>query len=158
MGADVNAQGGTFGNALQVASFRGHYDVVKLLLENGADVHLQIGCPGSALHAASFGGYKDVVQMILDKAPDFPTDVKSHQSGRTALSFAAERGHESVVRLLLTRPNVDDSSADNMRRTPIFYASKEGRINVVKCLLVTNPGTVDCIDHYGSSPLSVAAR
>jgi ankyrin repeat protein len=35
-GADVNAVGGIFGNALQTASKYGHKAVVRLLLENGA--------------------------------------------------------------------------------------------------------------------------
>jgi hypothetical protein len=38
-GADVNAQGGHFGNALQAASAKGHKKIVKVLLDQGADVH-----------------------------------------------------------------------------------------------------------------------
>jgi ankyrin repeat protein len=34
-GADVNAQGGDYGNALHAASNRGHDSVVTLLLEKG---------------------------------------------------------------------------------------------------------------------------
>jgi ankyrin repeat protein len=40
-GADVNAQGGYYGNALQAASSDGHEAVVKLLLNKGADVNAQ---------------------------------------------------------------------------------------------------------------------
>ncbi|KAF1830092.1 ankyrin repeat domain-containing protein, partial [Decorospora gaudefroyi] len=36
-GADVNAQGGHYGNALQAASVGGHKEVVTLLLDKGAD-------------------------------------------------------------------------------------------------------------------------
>jgi ankyrin repeat protein len=36
---DVNAQGGDYGNAFQVASHRGHEQVVKLPLGNNADVN-----------------------------------------------------------------------------------------------------------------------
>jgi hypothetical protein len=35
-GAEVNAQGGKYGNALQAASVGGHKAVVRLLLEEGA--------------------------------------------------------------------------------------------------------------------------
>jgi ankyrin repeat protein len=35
-GADVNAQGGAYGNALQTASYGGHEAVVRLLRDKGA--------------------------------------------------------------------------------------------------------------------------
>ncbi|KAH7201289.1 hypothetical protein DER44DRAFT_440639 [Fusarium oxysporum] len=66
-GADVNAQGGFYGNALQVASFQGNRDIVQLLLAKGADVNAQGGEYGNALQAASFNGNRDVVQLLLDK-------------------------------------------------------------------------------------------
>ena len=57
-GADVNAQGGGYGNALQVASKRGHEQVVKLLLDKSADVNAQGGHYGNAREAAWEGGYE----------------------------------------------------------------------------------------------------
>lgn len=38
-GADVNAHGGHYGNALQVAASRGNEAIVQLLLTSGADVN-----------------------------------------------------------------------------------------------------------------------
>ena len=55
-GADVNAQGGFYGNALQAASYNGHRAVVELLLERGADVNAQSEYYGNALQAASLNG------------------------------------------------------------------------------------------------------
>ncbi|KAF2452237.1 hypothetical protein BDY21DRAFT_260258, partial [Lineolata rhizophorae] len=40
-GADVNAQGGHYGNALQAASSLGREKIVQLLLEKGAGVNTQ---------------------------------------------------------------------------------------------------------------------
>ena len=40
-GADVNAKGGIFWNALHAASQRGEEAIVKLLLENGAEVNAE---------------------------------------------------------------------------------------------------------------------
>ena len=60
-GADVNAQGGDYGNALQAASSGGHKTVVQMLLDKGAEVNAQGGDYGNALHAASSGGYETVV-------------------------------------------------------------------------------------------------
>jgi ankyrin repeat protein len=38
-GADVNAQGGEYGNALLASSYGGHNKIVQLLLEHRADVN-----------------------------------------------------------------------------------------------------------------------
>ncbi|KAI7761726.1 hypothetical protein LZL87_013576 [Fusarium oxysporum] len=64
-GADVNAQGGDYGNALYAASYEGHQEVVRLLLDKGADVNVQGGKYGNALQAASLGGNWEVVQLLL---------------------------------------------------------------------------------------------
>jgi hypothetical protein len=66
-GADVNAQGGHYGHALEAASYRGHEGIVQLLLEKGADVNAQGGLYGHALEAASYGGHEEIVQLLLEK-------------------------------------------------------------------------------------------
>ena len=48
-GADVNAKGGYFGNALLAASTQGHDRVVELLLRKGACVTAQTGEYGNAI-------------------------------------------------------------------------------------------------------------
>ncbi len=53
VGADVKAEGGKYGNALQAASKYGHEKVVQMLLDAGADVKAEGGYYGNALQAAS---------------------------------------------------------------------------------------------------------
>jgi hypothetical protein len=97
-GADVNAQGGEYGNALQAASYRGHKQVVKTLLDKGAEVNAQGGFFGNALQAASFEGHEQVVKTLLDKGAEI-----NAQGGRygNALQAASLEGHEQVVKTLL---------------------------------------------------------
>ncbi|KAF1930669.1 HET-domain-containing protein [Didymella exigua CBS 183.55] len=73
-GADVNSQGGEYGNALQAASVEGEEQVVKMLLDRGADVNAQGGEYGSALQAALYGGHEQVVKMLLDAGAHHPQE------------------------------------------------------------------------------------
>jgi hypothetical protein len=77
--ADVNAQGGEYGNALHAASYRGHEQVVKMLLDAGAEVNAQGGRYGNALQAASARGHEQVVKMLLNAG------AHQHQEGDLVL-------------------------------------------------------------------------
>ncbi|KAG7436789.1 putative ankyrin repeat protein L93 [Fusarium oxysporum f. sp. raphani] len=97
-GADVNAQGGEYGNALQAASFKGNLRVVQLLLDNGADVNVEDGKYGNALQAASYESNLEVMQLLLDKGADVNAQGGKHGN---ALQAASSRGHLEIVQLLL---------------------------------------------------------
>ncbi|KAH7191260.1 hypothetical protein DER44DRAFT_889995 [Fusarium oxysporum] len=98
-GADVNAPGGTYGNALQAASLRGSLEIVQLLLDRGADVNVQGGQYSNALQAASFEGNLEVVQLLLDKGAD--VNAEGGEYGN-ALQAASYEGNLDVVQLLLS--------------------------------------------------------
>jgi ankyrin repeat protein len=66
-GANVDADGGYNGTALQGASIRGRKKIVQLLLDNGANVDADGGYNGTALQGASIRGRKKIVQLLLDK-------------------------------------------------------------------------------------------
>lgn len=67
-GADVNAQGGKLGNALQAASRRGDHAIMRLLIEGGADVNMRGGIYESALRAALTGpnDNADAVKLLIE--------------------------------------------------------------------------------------------
>ena len=98
-GVDVNAQGGIYGNALQVASYRGHEKVVSMLLERGAEVNALGGPYGNALQAASYGGYEKVVSMLLERG----AEVNAQGRYKNALQAASYGGHEKVVSMLIAK-------------------------------------------------------
>ena len=67
-GADVNAQGGYYGNALQAASARPRHGG-GAAAGKGADVNAQGGYYGNALQAASGNGDEAVVELLLREGP-----------------------------------------------------------------------------------------
>lgn len=103
------------------------------------------------IHAAK-AGHARVIQVFLDtrsahadstpaqglSRPRSPTEHIRHtrDKGRTALSFAAEKGHSSVVKLLLKTGKVNPESRENtMMWTPLFYAAYNGHVSVANLLL-----------------------
>jgi ankyrin repeat protein len=130
-GADFNARGGLYGNALQAASREGHEKVVQLLLDNGADINVQNGHYGNALQAASDGGHEKVVQLLLDKGAD--VNARGGLYGN-ALYAASDGGHEKVVQLLLDNgadTNVQGGSPGNALQA----ASTRGHNKIIDMLV-----------------------
>jgi hypothetical protein len=97
-GADVNMQGGYYGNPLQAASMEGHENIVQLLLHHGATVNLQGGHYGSALQAATYIGKESIVNILLEHGANINLQGGHYGS---ALQAAICTGRESIFRLLL---------------------------------------------------------
>ena len=96
-GANVNVQGGQYGNALQAASSEGVIAVVALLLENGADVNAQGGRYGNALQAALWYGREVVAALLLENGAD--ANAEGGEYGN-ALQAASYEGHKEIVQQL----------------------------------------------------------
>ncbi|ESZ94731.1 hypothetical protein SBOR_4893 [Sclerotinia borealis F-4128] len=129
--ADVNTQGGLFGNALQAASAGGHEIVMKLLLDAKADVNTQGGFYGNALQTASAGGDKAMVKLLLNAKADI--NAQGGYYGN-ALQAASAIGHEAVVKLLLNA-KADVNAQGGRYRNALQAASYKGHEAVVKLLL-----------------------
>ena len=99
-GADVNAQGGEYGHALQAAVSQKSEVIVRLLLDRGADINAQGGVYGNALQAAASYGSEVIVRLLLDQGADI--NAQGGEYGN-ALQAAAAKGSEVIVRHLLER-------------------------------------------------------
>ncbi|KAK3658799.1 hypothetical protein LTR56_001670 [Elasticomyces elasticus] len=130
-GADVNARGGKYGNALQAASYKGRTEIVEALSEHSADVNARGGQFGTALHAASHEGHEDVVQRLLDCGADINVDDGTLGS---ALQAAVAQGHEGIVQILLAR-GADVNAQSGELGSALQVASLEGHETLVRQLL-----------------------
>ncbi|KAM0125328.1 hypothetical protein ACHAO1_010650 [Botrytis cinerea] len=130
-GADVNAQGGEYGNALQAAAWKGNQETVKLLLDRGADVNAQGGYHGNALQAAAWIGNQEIVKLLLDRGADV-----NAQGGRfgNALQAAAWKGNQETVKLLLDR-GADVNAQGGYHGNALQAAAEDGNQEMVKLLL-----------------------
>jgi ankyrin repeat protein len=108
----------------------------------------------TGLHlTAYFGVDEAVIDLLGGNSPD-SKDTHS----RTPLSWAAERGHEGVVTLLLATEKADADSKDSDGRTPLSWAAGSGHEAVVTLLLATEKVDADSKDRWGRTPLSWAAK
>ncbi|KAF2629421.1 hypothetical protein BU25DRAFT_389615 [Macroventuria anomochaeta] len=133
--ADVNVQGGRYGNALQAASAGGHEQIVKMLLDKGAnmlldndaDVNAQGGEYGNALQAASLEGHKEIVKVLLKKGAD--NSVLKRFDENTTASL---KRHE--IKMLLD--NDADVNAQSRRYSNALQAASAGGYKQLVNMLV----------------------
>ena len=111
----------------------------------------------TGLHGVAYLGIMELVAAVLRMKE---WDVNGADcTGSTALTWAALRGQQEVVRVLLERGDVNPNRADTKHgRTPLSWAAGNGHEGIVKVLLErknVNPDQVD--SQYGRVPLAWAA-
>jgi ankyrin repeat protein len=153
-GIDSNSKDRYDQTPLTWAKANGHATVVNLLAAKGhGGSTLKNTSQGPALLSrAAKDGNTTAVQMFLrDIHPNF-----KDESGRTPLSWAAEKGHEAVVKLLLAADNVDVNLKDEYERMPLSWAAEKGHEAVVKLLLAADNVDANLKDEYERTPLALA--
>jgi ankyrin repeat protein len=103
-GADVNAQGGRYGNALQAAASEGRQETVKLLLDYGADVTIQPRNTNrsSVLHVCVASGSTATLNILLHAGATIHLDTQD-ESGQTPLHVAVEKRGILAAKYLLEK-------------------------------------------------------
>ena len=152
-GADVNAQGGFYGTALQAASSGGHDQVVQRLLEHGADVNAQGGHYSTALQTTSVKGHDQVVQRLLKHGAD--VNAQGGYYG-TALQAASAGGHDQIVQRLLEH-GADVNTQGGYYGTALQAASSRGHDQVVQRLLEHGADVNAQGEYYGMALQAASA-
>jgi ankyrin repeat protein len=110
----------------------------------------------TGVHLGAYFGLKEAMITLLKNGLN--PNLKDTY-GRTPLSWAAENGHETVVRLLLATDGVDPDSRDSgSEQTPLSWAAENGHESIVRLLLAKDGIDPDSRTANGRTPLSWAAR
>ena len=94
----MNARGKYGYTPLVHASYSGHADAVRLLLDAGAIPSMTTDDGGTALYWAASQGHDEVLRLLLDRGAEVDA---MRDSEWTPLTAAIYNGHESVAELLL---------------------------------------------------------
>jgi ankyrin repeat protein len=163
---------------LMSALYRGHTEMVDMLIDAGAPLDLFAAAatgrmdalerhlPSTAavnsyaydgwtpLHLAAFFGHTAAAERLLEAGAD-PSAVSRNALANTPL-HAATAGRHSDVALLLTARGADVNAVDAGRLTPLHIAAENGLQDVVRALRAAgaDPHAVDAED---KTPLSRAA-
>ncbi|MET1083457.1 MAG: ankyrin repeat domain-containing protein [Burkholderiales bacterium] len=164
-GADVNARSGDVNNSegwtpLLAALRNERWKIARFLIERGADVNVQaiarsdsderFGIGLTPLMLTAREGEVDTSVALLGKGADVGMRTLS---GRTALSFAAEKGSLPLVEVLLSRgAKVNDTNKQGF--TPLMLAST---VEVTEALL-RHGADVGARTTRGGTALLIAAE
>jgi ankyrin repeat protein len=121
--ADVDARGGSYGNALQAAAANGHKAVVELLIDAGADVNAVGGEYRSVLRAAVRRTHEKTTRVLLERGADVGLDRQLKGAMHHAINGV--RCTASLARMLQQYgAPLDTIDVDNI--TPMHYCIKFG--------------------------------
>ncbi len=110
-------------SALNIASWGGRVQIVKLLLDKGADLTAKDSDGCTALHLATDTGCVEVVKLLLDKGAGV---TAKDRYGCTALHFASKKGGVEVVKLLLDK-GADLTAKDWYGCTALHFATESNQ-------------------------------
>ena len=106
----------------------------------------------TGLHGAAYFGCAKIIVALLETRKG---DVEASDfHGNTAISWAARRGHEGVVRALLVWCDANPDTPDTKYgRTPLWWAAQNGREGVVRALLEQKDVNLKKADKWSKTPL-----
>lgn len=147
------------GEAAQIhdAAEKGDLKVVKAMLAKSPKLVDSRNEDGrTALQLAAWNKQKAIVSVLLKKGAD--VNLKSEKNKRSPLHYAC-RGKEDlelVKMLIAAGAEIDSHEID--KETPLYYASYNGQLEVVKLLLGKGAALKGEYTKVGSSPLNYAIR
>ena len=117
--------------ALWIAAAKGHFDVVRLLIEQNAEVDGRTSSNSTPLRAAALHGHLDIVRCLVENGADVNARTNFNN---TPLMLACNKGHLDVASYLV-KHGANINLQDNHGRSCLHDASKEGHVQLACELL-----------------------
>ncbi|XP_033726933.1 oxysterol-binding protein-related protein 1-like [Pecten maximus] len=150
---DLNCTGNSKANrgwtALHLATYFGHVDVVRLLLQNGAGVNVVNPNGDTPLHKAAFTGRMETLTLLLQ----YEADVgKINDEGQTPEMIGKTKEIKDLLEAALSHESL-------RRQTEFLAAARSGDVDTVQALLASDrPPNINTTDQYGNTALHIAAQ
>jgi uncharacterized protein len=103
---------------LMLAAYNDHYDLAKLLIENGADVNTADDVGSSALMGVSFKGYNDLVHLLIQNGAN---PAHKNLAGQDAMQFAIMFGRTDTAKILSDYLEHRDEQKLNLRARSVQW-------------------------------------
>lgn len=111
----VTVEDPVFQSALQVAAYRGHLSIMKMLLKKGVDVNEKGGYLGTALQAAASQDHEPAIRLLLEAG----ADATEHGCGWYCTPLLAISGGSLIPKQVRVMDLLFDYGLDvNMRLKP----------------------------------------
>ncbi|XP_008285476.1 ankyrin repeat domain-containing protein 6b [Stegastes partitus] len=138
---------------LHLAAYKGHIEVVRILLKAGCDLDIQDDGEQTALHRAAVVGNGDVISALIQEGCALDRQDKD---GNTALHEVSWHGFSQSVKLLV-KAGANVHAKNKAGNTALHLACQNGHAQSSKVLLLGG-SRPDSKNHGGDTCLHVAAR
>ena len=138
--------------ALWCASCWGHYNILRILIDNGANVDNPTESGSTALRPACYDGRLDIVQYLVEHGADVNT---THLNKSTCLMNICHKGSYEIAQYLLTK-GADPKLKCLKGQTPLHFAAAKGHLAISK-LFIDKGAPAMVKDNFGMTPLMKAA-
>ena len=138
--------------ALWIAAAKGHFDVVRLLIEQNAEVDSRTSTNSTPLRAAAFIGHLDIVRCLVENG----ADVNARNNfNSTPLMITCYKGHPNVASYLV-KHGANINLQDNKGGSCLHRASEGGHVQLACELLALGAKQTQSLDRL--TPLLEASN
>ncbi|XP_063078941.1 ankyrin repeat domain-containing protein 6b [Engraulis encrasicolus] len=138
---------------LHLAAYKGHIEVVRILLKAGCDLDIEDDGNQTALHRAAVVGNGDVIAALVQEGCALERQDKD---GNTALHEVSWHGFSQSVKLLV-KAGANVHAKNKAGNTALHLACQNGHAQSTKVLLLGG-SRPDSKNNVGDTCLHVAAR